>query len=207
MGGRNPARSRQSGWCTPLHRNCGAHRIQRAAHVCRGHPGPNRCEFYLSYSLREKSSPYLRVGRGEYTLKTIAEKGVQDQLDTGKSVDQVAETGALRAFGMFWQRDFVWWSGTRLLGRQGAGATEVNFAGQVGVYLLHDRERVIYVGRATDSPLRTIENTYRRSPRAGCFWLELRLGFPNQLRSDLTCWLGGGQQGCRSLIRKTCVIA
>ena len=43
--------------------------------------------------------------------------------------------------------------------------------------------------------------------RAGCFWLESRLGFPNQLRSDSTCWLGGGQQGCRSLIRKTCVIA
>jgi len=32
-------------------------------------------------------------------------------------------------------------------------------------------------------------------PRAGCFWLESRLGFPNQLRSDSTCWLGGGQQG------------
>jgi hypothetical protein len=45
------------------------------------------------------------------------------------------------------------------------------------------------------------------APRAGCFWLESRLGFPNQLRSDSTCWLGGGQQGCRSLIRKTCVIA
>ena len=31
--------------------------------------------------------------------------------------------------------------------------------------------------------------------RAGCFWLESRLGFPNQSRSDSTCWLGGGQQG------------
>jgi HB1, ASXL, restriction endonuclease HTH domain len=106
---------------------------------------------HLSYSLREDSSPYLRVGRGEYTLRTIAEKGAQDQLNAGKVVDQVAETGALRAFGMFWQRELVLWPGTRLLGRQGAGATEVNFAGQVGVYLLHDRERVIYVGRATDS--------------------------------------------------------
>src|ERR1700722_4100374 len=38
--------------------------------------------------------------------------------------------------------------------------------------------------------------------RAGCFWLESRRGFPNQLRSDSTCWLGGGQQGCRRLIRK-----
>ena len=45
------------------------------------------------------------------------------------------------------------------------------------------------------------------SLRAGCFWLESRFGFPNQLRSDSTCWLGGGQQECRSLIRKTCVIA
>jgi signal transduction histidine kinase len=43
--------------------------------------------------------------------------------------------------------------------------------------------------------------------RAGCFWLESRRGFPNQLRSDSTCWLGGGQQECRSLIGKTCVIA
>src|SRR5271169_4832649 len=33
------------------------------------------------------------------------------------------------------------------------------------------------------------------SARAGCFWLESRLGFPNQSRSDSTCWLGGGQQG------------
>ncbi len=108
---------------------------------------------HLSTSLREneKSSPYLRIGRGEYTLRATAEKSTQDQLDTSKSADQAAETGALRAFGMFWQRELVLWSGTKLLGRQGAGATEVNFAGQVGVYLLHDRARVIYVGRATDA--------------------------------------------------------
>jgi hypothetical protein len=31
--------------------------------------------------------------------------------------------------------------------------------------------------------------------RAGCFWLESRFGFPNQLRSDSTCWRGGGEQG------------
>ena len=54
---------------------------------------------------------------------------------------------------------------------------------------------------------RARRNWTARTARAGCFWLESRLGFPNQLRSDSTCWLGGGQQGCRSLIRKTCVIA
>src|SRR5277367_2830302 len=31
--------------------------------------------------------------------------------------------------------------------------------------------------------------------RACCFWLESRLGFPNQRDFDSTCWLGGGQQG------------
>jgi len=69
-----------------------------------------------------------------------------------KDTDQEEGAGALRAFGMFWQRDSVLWNGkTQLLGRQGAGATNVNFAGQIGVYLLHDRDRVIYVGRAVDT--------------------------------------------------------
>ena len=47
----------------------------------------------------------------------------------------------------------------------------------------------------------------KASLRAGCFWFESKRGFPNQWRSDSTCWLCGGQQECRSLIRKTCVIA
>ena len=53
---------------------------------------------------------------------------------------------------MFWQRDLVSWitAKPRLLGRQGVGATDVDFAEQIGIYLLHDRERVIYVGRASD---------------------------------------------------------
>ena len=44
------------------------------------------------------------------------------------------------------------WSRTKpvILGRQSHGAATVDFAEQVGVYLLHDRDRVIYVGRAAD---------------------------------------------------------
>jgi hypothetical protein len=107
---------------------------------------------YLSNSLREKSSPYLRVGRGQYTLRATAEKSTQDQVETAGDTDEAEESGALRAFGMFWRRELVLWSGPpKLLGKQGAGATDVNFADQVGVYLLHDRERVIYVGRAIDT--------------------------------------------------------
>ena len=113
----------------------------------------NTVNAYLTTSLREgKKSPYLRVGRGEYTLKIAAEKNAQAATGTVNKADQEEEVGALGAFGMFWQRDSVLWPGKpQLLGRQGAGATDINFAGQIGVYLLHDRERVIYVGRATDS--------------------------------------------------------
>lgn len=103
--------------------------------------------------LADPASPFVRVGRGEYALR--------DQLDGPASnaplvADQTSEveseTGALEAFGMFWRRDQVLWSGKpRLFGRQGEGAQNVNFSDQVGVYLLHDRDRVIYVGRAADT--------------------------------------------------------
>ena len=107
---------------------------------------------YLSISLKELDSPYLRVGRGEYTLKEITHVEASVSVRDTVMADESAETGAMRSFGMFWQRDLVVWSGKpRLLGRQGLGALEVNFADQIGVYLLHDRDRVIYVGRATDT--------------------------------------------------------
>ncbi len=106
----------------------------------------------LANSLSRKTSPFLRLGRGVYTLKVTAKKPSQIDAGTAKSADQVAETGALRALGMFWQRQLVFWEGTpRLLGRQLAGAANVDFAGQTGVYLLHDHVRVIYVGRAVDT--------------------------------------------------------
>ncbi len=37
-----------------------------------------------------------------------------------------------------------------------------------------------------------------RGIRASCFWIESELGFPNRGDFDSTCWLGGGQQECRS---------
>jgi HB1, ASXL, restriction endonuclease HTH domain len=107
----------------------------------------------LSISLQQgEKSPYIRIGRGVYALKSITGAKTQDTLSALATEDSQEEAGALRAFGMFWRRDSVFWPGTpQLLGNQGAGATPVNFAGQIGVYLLHDRERVIYVGRASDT--------------------------------------------------------
>ncbi|MBU1376330.1 MAG: hypothetical protein KKE02_14710 [Alphaproteobacteria bacterium] len=106
----------------------------------------------LSTSVRDKASPFARVARGLYTLKAQANAPLETSQSAKQEAEDSAETGALRAFGMYWRRDDVLWSGTaRLLGRQGNGASDVNFAAQIGVYLLHDRDRVIYVGRATDT--------------------------------------------------------
>ncbi|WP_436637640.1 HTH domain-containing protein [Microbaculum sp. FT89] len=106
---------------------------------------------HLSVSLKGDNSPYLRIGRGEYTLKESA-KEKSDLTTSLEAAEEEKEAGALRSFGMFWQREFVYWKSARpsLFGRQGLGAEKVNFSEQIGVYLLHDRERVIYVGRSAD---------------------------------------------------------
>lgn len=57
-------------------------------------------------------------------------------------------------YGMSWYRDQVVWGERELLGspgRYGDNNIEVNFADQIGVYVLYEWPNVIYVGRTTDS--------------------------------------------------------
>lgn len=106
----------------------------------------------LSQSLRTGNSLFQRVGTGLYGLKSKLQTNSAPLTAVAENVTADTNTGALRAFGMFWQRDLVNWEPTapKLFGRQSSAAAEVNFAEQIGVYLLHDRDRVIYVGRASD---------------------------------------------------------
>jgi hypothetical protein len=106
----------------------------------------------FSRSIAEGHSNFLRIGNGEYALREALTQPSLPGSSAQQAVEEEPDTGALRAFGMFWQRDFVVWSAApKLLGRQSEGAAEVDFREQVGVYLLHDRDRVIYVGRAADT--------------------------------------------------------
>jgi hypothetical protein len=41
----------------------------------------------------------------------------------------------------------------KILGQQQSSSTPVDFASEIGVYLLHDSRNVVYVGRTTDQPL------------------------------------------------------
>jgi len=103
-------------------------------------------------------SPFVKVGVGEFVLKGAFPQ--PEHAQTGLEAAQIEEEkdtgGIIKAFGMYWQRDWVEWATKpALMGQQQEGADAVNFGDQVGVYLLHDGREVIYVGRTTEKRLAT----------------------------------------------------
>lgn len=97
------------------------------------------------------ASPFVRAGRGVYTLRSSVSA---PSAITEHSEEEPDETGVINAFGMYWARsNVVWTSSPRILGQQQPGSTPVDFCNQRGVYLLHDGRAVVYVGRTTDQPL------------------------------------------------------
>ena len=105
----------------------------------------------ITVSLKDgQLSPFVRVGRGMYGLANARQSIQNESAAEGVS----ATTGVVNAFGMFWARDKVSWiSQPRILGQQQIGSSPVDFAEQKGVYLLHDDQGVVYVGRVTDGSL------------------------------------------------------
>jgi hypothetical protein len=99
-------------------------------------------------------SPFIRVSRGVYALRSNQKEApviAQKELAETESSEV---TGLVNAFGMFWDRAKVHWeTDPRLLGQQQSGSKPVNFCEQRGVYLLHDSQGVVYVGRAVDQNL------------------------------------------------------
>ena len=114
------------------------------------------------------SSPYVRVAKGTFALKS---SGATTMVVPKKLTPEVAESEdeeqyeLISSFGMFWRRDAIEWTANpKLLGMQQIGATPVDFCKQLGIYLLYDGREVIYVGRTTDRPLgrRLYEHTIDR---------------------------------------------
>lgn len=101
-------------------------------------------------------SPFVRVGRGEYRLQTMKSKSDPETSRHGESSDTTDDLvpGGVAAFGMYWRRDRVDWSKkpVELWGQQAKGS-RVNFAAQIGVYLLYDGHRAVYVGQTIDGRL------------------------------------------------------
>jgi HB1, ASXL, restriction endonuclease HTH domain len=108
-----------------------------------------------------ESSPFLRVGRGIFTLRSESSAVPQPVVEP----DVESSADVIRAFGIHWQREHVVWRRQpRVYGRQQVAAKSVDFGGQRGVYLLADHHTVVYVGRAVERPLgqRLYEHTVDR---------------------------------------------
>jgi hypothetical protein len=128
------------------------------------------------------TSAFIRVGLGEYYLKedtpaviipqqqmTPAEELAEEQ-EIKVAAQEIIEKGLIKSFGMFWSRDYIFWKNNpSMFGAEQNGATAVDFAGQVGIYMLHDGREVIYVGQAIEQPI--IQRLYQHtSDRLGGRW-------------------------------------
>ena len=117
-------------------------------------------------SMKAPDSPYRQVEKGVFTLRDKPSRPSDADPDTDTEEDEDVVTATI-PFGMFWERDKVdWKSKPRLRGvfqpRGGPSKSSdvpVDFSAQHGVYLLHDANEVIYVGRTTDLGKRLSEHT------------------------------------------------
>lgn len=116
-----------------------------------------------------EASPYIRVSKGTFTMKSVDLSQVIVPLKLTPEISESEETEEqyeiVSSFGMFWRKDAVEWNANpKLLGMQQIGAMPVDFNKQLGIYLLYDGREVIYVGRTTDRPLgrRLYEHTIDR---------------------------------------------
>ncbi len=106
-------------------------------------------------------SQFVRVDRGVYTLRRFLEQEAAvtptptpTTSGAEEDMEEQEAAGLINAFGMYWRRAAVEWSSNPCLwGKQQQGADPVNFSAQRGVYLLHDGDRTVYVGRTTDQSL------------------------------------------------------
>lgn len=132
-------------------------------------------------STQKEASLFERVGTGIYTLNshksnkwvssyetpsgivapttTVVESSTNADVVESETVEKdiVEDTESksiVTSFGIYWRRDWVAWRTIpTLYGRQQEGSQPVDFANQIGVYLLYDAREVIYAGLVIDQPL------------------------------------------------------
>jgi hypothetical protein len=115
---------------------------------------------YTSMQEDGENSPFIQKAPNEFAFNQTskftsampqpnAEITSEDNEEKPKKI-----TGIIRAFGMYWRRDYVVWKTTpRIIGFR--SGKKMDFCNQRAIYLLHDGSQLVYVGRALDRPLGT----------------------------------------------------
>jgi hypothetical protein len=110
------------------------------------------------------ASPFIRVGKGVFTLKH-PKTSKQEKPNIPTESDVEASDSIIQSFGMYWQRDLiVWRNDPKIYGKQQPLSKPVDFGKQKGIYILYDHHTVVYVGRSIDRPMgkRLFEHTVDR---------------------------------------------
>jgi len=121
-----------------------------------------------------EKSPFLRVGKSIFTLKSsqaaaniseLIPVSKQQKSETLVEEDVATSDSIIQSFGMYWQRELVVWrNDPKMFGKQQAQSKPVDFGKQKGIYILYDHHTVVYIGRSIDRPLgkRLFEHTVDR---------------------------------------------
>lgn len=128
---------------------------------------------YDSIKNEGTDSPFALPEKGRFALRTksqattpvVPTTQLQEITEAEAKNGKLLVKGVINALGMFWDRSKIDWKGpqTKLLGAQ-TGGTQVDFSPQRGIYLLHDSQGVVYVGRVTGQNLgqRLWQHTFDR---------------------------------------------
>jgi len=104
------------------------------------------------WRLVKEEERVMAEGGGKYR---IIEDGAQ--IPSGESnaqSDRDLKYATFASYGLYWKRNCVDWHKRHLWGIAPGARTKVDFAGQVGVYLLHHHGRIMYVGQTNESQKR-----------------------------------------------------
>lgn len=93
-----------------------------------------------------EKSPFMRVGKGIFTLKSSLAEAVipastpiskQNISEPPSRLDAELSDSIIHSFGMYWQRDLVVWRNEpKMFGKQQALSKPVDFGKQKGIYTL-----------------------------------------------------------------------
>lgn len=96
-----------------------------------------------------QNSPFDRVGRGLYRLK----EAVRQPASTPVAQEEDVQGDLIRGYGLYWERQDVDWTRSRILGAATPNSDPVDMSAQIGVYLLYDGREAVYAGRASEESM------------------------------------------------------
>ena len=100
-----------------------------------------------------------RTSRGyfEFIADTLSSPGdekpleEQDYIEEDDDPTDIDSKIRVACYGLHWDRGRVDWAKPQLLGQAYPGASQLDFADQNGIYVLHQNRFPVYVGQTTDS--------------------------------------------------------